>query len=150
MAQTSGYVAAPLDAVWAELSDGWGYSAWVVGTIKISAVDPSWPAVGAKLQHAVGAWPLALQDETEVTLSQHRRRLQLRARGWPVGEAVVDISLREEAGGTHVELFEKPVAGPGAWVDNPVFDAVGKRRLVEMLDRFRKLVEGRQVSAQLR
>jgi hypothetical protein len=150
MAQTSGHVAAPLDAVWAQLCDGWGYSAWVVGTIKIRDVDTSWPAEGSKLHHAVGAWPLALQDETEVSVSDVRRRLVLRARGWPVGEAVIDIALSEESGGTRVQLVETPVAGPGAWIDNPVFDAVGKRRLVEMLDRFSRLVEGRHSLAQLR
>jgi hypothetical protein len=150
MAETSGYVDAPLESVWAELCDGWGYSGWVVGTIKIRDVDPSWPGEGSKLHHAVGAWPLALRDETEVSVCEARRRLVLRARGWPVGEAVIDIALSEEASGTRVTLAERPAAGPGAWVDNPVFDAVGKRRLVEMLDRFSRLVEGHRASGQLR
>ena len=58
MAQTSCVIHASWDAVWAVLSDGWGYAGWVVGTIKIRAVDPDWPSVGSRLHHAVGSWPL--------------------------------------------------------------------------------------------
>jgi Polyketide cyclase / dehydrase and lipid transport len=150
MARTSGYVAAPVESVWGELSDGWGFSSWVVGTIKIRAVDPAWPEEGAKLHHAVGAWPLTLQDETEVQTCEPMSRLVMVARGWPVGEAVVDIRLTPDAVGCRVEMLEEPVAGPGAWLNNPVVDRVGRWRLEEMHDRFTKLVEGRYALSQLR
>jgi hypothetical protein len=145
MAMVSGHVAAPVESVWAELADGWGYSAWVVGTIKIRAVDPAWPREGSKLHHAVGAWPLMLQDETEVTVCEDHQRLVLQARGWPFGEATVDVRVFADGDGARVEMREEPVTGPGAWLHNPVLDKVGHWRLVEMLARFTQVVEGRRV-----
>ena len=142
MARVTTEVAAPAEAVWATLSDGWTYSAWVVGTVKIRAVDPQWPAVGAKLHHAFGAWPLMIQDETEVLEQEAGRRLLMQARGWPMGEATVELTLHPAGDHTLVEMFEEPTAGPGAWLNNPVVDAVGKKRLEETLDRLRRLVEG--------
>jgi Polyketide cyclase / dehydrase and lipid transport len=145
MAMVSGHIAAPVESVWAELADGWSYSAWVVGTIKIRAVDPGWPREGSKLHHAVGAWPVMLQDETEVMTCEDQRRLVLQARGWPVGEASVDVRVFAEGAGSRVEMREEPVSGPGAWLHNPVLDQVGRWRLTEMLARFTQLVEGRRV-----
>jgi hypothetical protein len=142
MARTRGHVAAPPEAVWAELCDGWGYAAWVVGTIKIRDVDPSWPSVGSKLHHAVGAWPFELEDESQVQECEPGRRLVMVARGWPFGEATVDITISAEGGGSQVEIMEEPVSGPGAWLQNPVVDAVGAKRLEEMLTRLSRLVEG--------
>jgi carbon monoxide dehydrogenase subunit G len=142
MATTSRLVAAPPEAVWAELADGWTYSSWVPGTVKIRAVDPGWPAVGAKIHHAVGLWPLTLQDETESTRCEPHRRLTLQARGWPAGEAVVDIALEEAPGGTEVTVQETPTHGPGAWVNNPLAEAVLVHRIREMLDRLGRIAEG--------
>ncbi|MGZ4597896.1 MAG: SRPBCC family protein [Actinomycetes bacterium] len=142
MARTSGHVAAPPEAVWAELADGWGYATWVVGTIKIRSVDPEWPAVGSKLHHAVGAWPLELKDESQVQECEPGRRLVMVARGWPFGEATVDITVTPAGAGTRLEIAEEPVSGPGAWLQNPLVDAVGKRRLDEMVQRLTRLVEG--------
>jgi carbon monoxide dehydrogenase subunit G len=141
MARVTTEMAAPVEAVWAALSDGWSYSAWVVGTVKIRDVDPEWPAVGAKLHHAVGAWPLTLQDETEITECEPGRRLLMQARGWPVGAATVELTLHPAGDHTLVEMYEEPTSGPGAWINNPVLDAIGKKRLEETLDRLRLLVE---------
>ena len=143
MARTRATVAAPASAVWAVLSDGWSYSSWVVGTAKIRAVDPEWPATGTKLHHAFGAWPAMLKDESEVLDSEPGRRLLLQARGWPAGEATVEIILEPNGTGTTVEIAEKPTAGPGRWVDNPLLDAITKRRLGEMLARLAAIAEGR-------
>jgi polyketide cyclase/dehydrase/lipid transport protein len=145
MAMVSDHIAAPVESVWAELADGWSYSAWVVGTIKIRAVDPGWPREGSKLFHAIGAWPLMLQDETEVTTCVEHERLVLQARGWPIGEATVDVRIAGEGAGTRVELREEPVSGPGAWLNNPLVDKVGEWRLTEMMARFTALVEGRRL-----
>ncbi len=145
MAMVGGPVSAPVESVWEELADGWGYSAWVVGTIKIRAVDPGWPRAGSKLHHAVGAWPVMLEDETEVTTCEEHRHLVLQARGWPVGEAEVDVRVRAKGSGSWVEMREEPVSGPGAWLNNPALDKVGEWRLREMLARFTQLVEGRRV-----
>jgi uncharacterized protein YndB with AHSA1/START domain len=142
MARVTTRVAAPADAVWALLADGWSYAGWVVGTVKIRDVDSTWPAVGSRLHHAVGAWPLTLQDESEVLESEPGRRLKLQARGWPVGEATVELTLRPAGDDTLVEMYEEPTSGPGAWVHNRAIDAIGARRLTETLDRLRRLVEG--------
>ena len=142
MARATTEVAAPAEAVWATLSDGWTYSAWVVGTVKIREVDAQWPAAGAKLHHAFGAWPLMIKDETEVLEHEDSRRLLMQARGWPIGEATVELTLHPVGEHTLVEMFEEPTAGPGAWLNNPLVDAVGKKRLEETLARLRQLVEG--------
>lgn len=141
MARVTTELAAPAEVVWAALSDGWTFSAWVVGTVKIRAVDPGWPSVGTKLHHSVGAWPLTLQDDTEVTECEPGRRLLMRARGWPMGEATVELTLYPAGDHTLVEMYEEPTSGPGAWLNNPVLDAVGRKRLEETLDRLRRLVE---------
>jgi Polyketide cyclase / dehydrase and lipid transport len=121
-----------------------------VGTIKIRAVDRTWPAVGSKLHHAVGAWPLELKDESQVTECEPGRRLVLAARGWPFGEATVDITVTAEVDGCLVDIAEEPVSGPGAWLHNPLLDAAGKRRLEEMLQRLTRLVEGHHRDATAR
>ena len=142
MATVSTVVAAPAADVWAVLPDGWTYSGWVVGTVKIRDVEPAWPAAGSRLHHAVGAWPVTLQDETEVLECEEGRRLRMQARGWPAGEATVQLTLHPEGASTRVEMYEEPTSGPGAWVHNRLVDAVGARRLTETLDRLRRYVEG--------
>ena len=142
MARTNGVIEAPVGDVWAVLADGWSYATWVVGTVKIRDVDRAWPAVGSKLHHAFGAWPLTIQDETEVLACEPERHLVLQARGWPAGEARVELVLEAAGDRTRVEMREEPTSGPGAWVHNPLLDAVLTRRLDESLDRLRRPVEG--------
>jgi uncharacterized protein YndB with AHSA1/START domain len=142
MARVRRQVAAPTDAVWRVLADGWGYAGWVVGTVKIREVDELWPAEGSKLHHAFGAWPLMIKDETEVLECEPGRRLLMKARGWPVGEATIELVLHPEGEHTVVEMYEEPTSGPGAWVNNRVVDAVGARRLAETLDRLGRIAAG--------
>jgi uncharacterized protein YndB with AHSA1/START domain len=142
MARASTRIEAPPDAVWKVLEDAWTYANWVVGTVKIRDVDRTWPAPGSKLHHAVGAWPLTLEDETEILACEPERRLAMQARGWPAGEASVELALRPDGTGTVVDMTEEPTHGPGAWLNNRVVDAIGAKRLEETLDRLRRLVEG--------
>jgi len=136
-------VSAGIDEVWAVLADPWSYANWVVGTVKIRDADPGFPAVGCTLHHAVGAWPLLLEDETKVLECEPGQRLVMQARGWPAGEARVDLVLHAEGDDlTRVVMSERPTQGPGAWVHNPLLDAFLARRLDETLDRLRRLVEG--------
>lgn len=144
MAEVNGHIAAPPEQVWATLADGWLYSSWVVGTSKIRSVDDGFPAVGSKIYHAFGLWPLLIQDETEVLACQPGQHLLLQARGWPAGEATTAIDLLPSSGGTAIRLAETPTKGPGAWVNNPAAEAVLKRRLAECLSRLAPLVEGRR------
>ena len=76
-------VAAPAEAVWDVLADGWLYASWVVGASRVRDVDETWPSPGARLHHSVGAWPALLSDSTEVELAEPTRRLVLTAHGGP-------------------------------------------------------------------
>ena len=51
--------------VFHELSDGWAFVGWVVGATHIRDVDPGWPAVGTRIHHKIGSWPVVLADTTE-------------------------------------------------------------------------------------
>jgi Polyketide cyclase / dehydrase and lipid transport len=141
MAEVSRVMSAAPDRVFATLADGWQYAGWVVGSVKVRAVEGTWPAVGSRIHHAVGAWPLTLKDETEVELSQPGVRLVLLARGRPFGEARVDIRLEDRAAGTLVTMIETPVSGPGKWLNNPALEALLRARNVEALARLAALVE---------
>ena len=68
MAQNTRLMHATPEQVWAVLSDGWLYPVWV-GASRMREVDETWPEVGSKLHHSVGAWPLLIDDNTEVGLA---------------------------------------------------------------------------------
>lgn len=145
MAQVSRHIAAPPARVWAELSDGWMYTNWVVGATHIRGVDPEWPAPGAELHHQVGAWPLTISDSTEVVDSDPPRRLVLKARAWPAGEAMVVIDIAPDGDGSEIHMKEWPIAGPAKWLHTPLQDAVLRRRNAESLERLAKIAENRPI-----
>jgi uncharacterized protein YndB with AHSA1/START domain len=130
-------------AVWDVLSDGWLYPLWVVGATRMREVDDTWPHVGSKLHHSVGVWPAVIDDFTEVLEVEPLRRLALRARGWPMGEAKVVLELEELGSTTNVRIIEDATAGPGLLVPAPVRHSMIKVRNVEALGRLAHLVEGR-------
>lgn len=133
------------DEVWAVLADGWLYTGWVVGASHIRAVDDAWPAVGAKLHHAFGAWPVQIKDSTSVLVAEPSRHLVLQARGWPAGEAKVDITLEVEGVQTLVRITETPTDGPGKWLNNPLQQKLLEARNKEALSRLESLAVGRAV-----
>ncbi len=137
--------AEPAD-VWAVLADGWLYALWVVGAARMREVDDTWPAVGARLHHSVGTWPMLVDDTTSVLEVEPGRRLKLRARAWPAGEGEVELRLDATSGGTTVTMVEDAVSGPGALVPKPLRDPMLRWRNVEALQRLALLVENRQVS----
>ena len=144
MAVVRAHIDAGVDSVFAVLADGWHYSNWVVGTSHVRAVEADWPAVGAKLFHASGIWPVVTRDETTVDAVDAPRLLVLTAKGRPFGEARVTLELTAApAGGTDITMDEVPVAGPGKWVHNPLGDAVLARRNIESLARLAALVQRR-------
>jgi uncharacterized protein YndB with AHSA1/START domain len=140
---TSRPVAATPEQVWEVLSDGWLYPLFVVGASRMRAVDDTWPAVGSRLHHSVGSWPLLIDDTTEVLEVEENRRLLLLARGWPAGQAHVDISLQPSGDTTVVTITEDATAGPGTLIPKPLRDAQLHVRNVEALRRLSFLVEGR-------
>lgn len=131
------------DQVWNVLADGWLYPLWVVGATRMREVDDTWPAAGSVLHHSVGAWPLVLNDTTSVTACEPGRRLDLRARAWPTGEAAVSIELEAEGARTRVRIREDAVTGPGRFAPAPLRHAPLHWRNTETLNRLAYLAERR-------
>lgn len=129
--------------VWDVLADGWTYPLWVVGASRVREVDDGWPALDARIHHSVGVWPALIDDTTSVTEMEPGRRLTLRARGWPLGEAEVAISLRPLHDDTEVEIRERAVAGPGVLVPPPLKGVSLKWRNTETLRRLAYVAENR-------
>lgn len=137
-------VRASADRVFAELADGWAYVGWVVGASHIRDVDANWPEAGSRIHHQVGVWPMVIADFTESLVCEPGRRLLMRARGWPLGEATVEILLAEQSAElTEVTLREAPTAGPGQWLDNPLQRQILRSRNRETLRRLADRVEHR-------
>ena len=143
MSTTTRSVSATPEQVWEVLSDGWLYPLFVVGASRMRDVDESWPAVGAKLHHSVGTWPLLIDDTTEVVEVEEGKRVLLLARGWPAGQAHVDISMQPDGDATVVTIVEDATAGPGLLVPKPLRDVQLHWRNIETLRRLAFVVEGR-------
>lgn len=143
MSTTSRPISATPEQVWSVLADGWLYPLFVVGASRMRDVDDTWPAVGSRLHHSVGTWPLLIDDTTEVLEFEEDRRIVLKARGWPAGEARVEISLRPTADATVVTIVENATAGPGALIPKPVQDVQLHLRNTETLRRLAFVAEGR-------
>ena len=146
MSTTSRPLNATPEQVWEVLADGWLYPLFVVGASRMRDVDESWPAVGARLHHSVGNWPVLIDDSTEVLEVDPGRLLVLRARAWPVGDARVEIELRPAPGNpaeTEVVIREDASSGPGRLVPSPVRQPMLAWRNTEALRRLAFLVERR-------
>ena len=134
------YIAAPRERIFAVLTDAWTYADWVVGAKEIRDVEPAWPERGSGFHHTVGVGLLATRDETRVRAIDPPRRLSLRARAWPAGEAHVTLLLDDAGAGTRVTMLEEPVSGPARWLHNPVLDAATHARNTVALRRLARLV----------
>lgn len=143
MAENTRLMHATPEQVWSVLSDGWLYPLWVVGAARMREVDDSWPAVGSKLHHSVGPWPLLINDNTEVLEAVPGHSITLRARAWPLGEAKVKIRLEPVGAETEVRIEEDPTSGPGVLVPRPVRAPGLKWRNSETLRRLAYLAERR-------
>ena len=128
--------------VWAVLADGWSYAGWVVGASRIRRVEGLWPAVGSRVHHSVGSWPVLLDDETEVLECDPPRRLVLQARGRPFGEARVSLQVQSHAGGCTVSMLEDATHGPGRLIPKPLRQLAVVPRNRESLRRLVYLAEG--------
>lgn len=136
-------VAATPEQVWEVLSDGWLFPVWVVGATSMRDVDPQWPAVGARLHHALGAWPVIVADTTSVVSSEPLRLLELEARTGLAGSARVRLRLREVPEGTEVTMQEDASHGALRFIPRPLRWAMVVPRNKECLLRLARLVEGR-------
>lgn len=132
----------PAADVWKVIADGWLYSSWVVGASRIRAVDAHWPEVGSRLHHSVGAWPLVIDDSTKVTAVEPGKSLELIARGWPLGEAKVRITLEDEGPRCRVSIIEDAIHGPGRAVPKMLRDPAITIRNRETLKRLELMAAG--------
>ena len=128
------------ERVWEVLGDGRAYADWVVGAQNIRDVDPAWPAPGARLHHTVGVGPLRVKDHTEVRAVERLRRLVLRARVRPAGEAEIELTVEPTSAGSRVVMAERVVRGPGRGPLAPLIDGVIQVRNAEALRRLAGLV----------
>ena len=129
--------------VFAVIMDGWLYPCWVVGAARMRAVDDSWPAEGACLHHSFGLWPTMINDTTTVLVNEAPSRIVLQARGWPLGEATVEIRVDAWGQGSLVSITEDATKGPGRLVPPPARQAVLAVRNRETLRRLVLIAEGR-------
>jgi uncharacterized protein YndB with AHSA1/START domain len=143
MSRNTRVIATTPDRVWDVLADGWLYPLWVVGATRMREVDDGWPAPGTRLHHSVGVWPVVINDDTEVLECEPGKRLVLRAKGWPPGEAEVELVLREVEDGTEVVMVEDVSAGPAKVVPKPLRAPLITWRNTESLRRLAFLAERR-------
>ncbi|UOZ03781.1 MULTISPECIES: SRPBCC family protein [unclassified Amycolatopsis] len=150
MTEVSRVVDAPPQTVFAVLADGWSYGGWVVGSSHIRAVDAGWPAVGSRIHHSVGSWPLQLQDETTVVAVETGVSLSLEAKAWPTGAAAVGLTLVPHDGGTRtlVRMTEHVVRGPAKVLPEAVQGLLLRPRNAESLARLGDLAVGRRARVQ--
>jgi hypothetical protein len=130
------------------LADGWLYPCWVVGASRMRDVEDAWPQAGSRLHHSFGAWPALIDDVTVVEVYDPPRRMVVRAKGWPIGEARVTIDVQPRGRASAVRLQEEAVAGPGRFVPAPLLDVGLHWRNTETLHRLAYLAEGMAVNAQ--
>jgi hypothetical protein len=132
------------EAVWNVIADGWTYSQWVVGNTRMRAVDPNWPAVGSKIHHTIGIWPLVLNDESVVESCTPREELVLRAKSRPFGGARITLRLFDTPTGSRVEMAEVPIGGPLSWIPRQLALAAVYPRNRECTERLVALAERRE------
>ena len=144
MTAVTRFVDAPPAEVFATLADGWTYPLWVVGAAHMRAVDPAFPAVGSKLHHSVGLWPLLIEDTTEVVEMEPGRRLVLHARAWPTGTARIELELLPAPGGTTVRMSERASSGPATLIPAMVQSLMLVPRNREALARLDDVIRNRK------
>ena len=133
------FMPVPPTAVWDTLADPASYGFWVVGSKVIRDADPRWPAPGSTFHHTVGVGPFTVNDHTTSLEAQAPRRLQIRAKGRPLGTARVTLEMTPKDGGTLVRITERP-DGPTAILNlNPLVHVFTKARNAESLMRLEEL-----------
>ncbi len=141
MSRNQIHVRATPDAVFDVLDDACAYPRWVVGARRVRAVDPSWPHVGSRFHHAIGAPGAELHDSSKVLVRDRPRDLSLEVRFRPTGVARVDIFVTPAGDGCDVTLDEVPTEGPAKRVPHVVMEALLTARNALSLWRLRREAE---------
>jgi hypothetical protein len=146
MIEVSQTVSVGPERVFEVLEDGWLFPLWVVGAAHMRKVDPGWPAVGTRIHHSVGPWPLQIRDTTEVMDVDPGRMLELDACAWPTGAARVRITLAATGvDGTLITMGEVLDRGPAREIPMPLQALLMKPRNIESLRRLGDIAENRDV-----
>jgi uncharacterized protein YndB with AHSA1/START domain len=136
VSETSRVIDATPERIFAVLADGWSYASWVVGAAHIRDVDDAWPAVGSRIHHRVGPWPIQIDDQTTVREITPGKLLELDARMWPVGRAVIRLTLEPVTPtSTRVRMAETIVSGIPRALPDAVQALMLKPRNTEALAR---------------
>lgn len=142
MATVSVHVDATKEQVLALLKRAEVYPRWVIGTRRVVAVDPDWPAPGSSFTHEFGAGPLVGHDRTRVmSLDEEAGELTLDARARPAGRARVHLHVTPCQDGTLVTLDEQPAAGPLALVPGVLMEPLTWLRNRRSLARLQSMAE---------
>ena len=100
--------------------------------------------VGSRIHHSVGLWPALINDESVVVEAVPNRLLHLGAKGWPLGEASVELRIDDDgAQQCEVTIVEDAVKGPGTLMPQPARRPLIGLRNREALLRLAMLAEGR-------
>lgn len=142
MTENERLIRASVEDVFAILTDGWTYAAWVVGASRIRDVEAGFPQPGRSIHHSVGSWPLLIDDRTTSEQYEPNRFLQLKVRAWPTGEGRVEFEATDKGGQCHLVMREQAVSGPAALIPKAVVDPVLRMRNSETLERLALLAEG--------
>jgi hypothetical protein len=144
MTQIEKTIPASAQEIFAVLADGWSYAGWVVGASHIRDVDPAWPAVGTRLHHSSGPWPLEIKDITLVRAMEPDRSLELEARLWFLGRVRITLTLTPEGDhSTRVVMEETTIGGLAKALPHPVQAVLLKPRNHEALARLADMATGR-------
>ncbi|WP_439693073.1 SRPBCC family protein [Curtobacterium sp. SP.BCo] len=125
------------------LADGWLFTTWVVGASRMRSADIGWPAVGTRLHHSFGVWPLVIDDVTTMLEWEPSRRMVIQPKGWPLGEARVELTVEPHRRGCKVTIVEDAVAGPATWAPAVLMQPLLFVRNHETLRRLGWVSEGR-------
>jgi uncharacterized protein YndB with AHSA1/START domain len=137
------FMAVSPDAVWDALADPATYADWVVGSKRIRAADPAWPAPGTRFHHTVGVGPLSVDDHTESLQADPPSLLRMRAKARPFGTAKVTFELQPSHGGTVVKMTENPDGLTAVLNLNPLVHVLTMVRNAESLRRLELIAERR-------
>lgn len=125
------------------LRDGWLFTTWVVGASRMRGQDATWPAVGARIHHSFGVWPIVVDDTTTVEVWDPPRAMTVRPEGWPIGAARVQLTVEEHRRGCRVTIVENAVAGLGSSVPDIIMQPAIWVRNRETLRRLGWVAAGR-------
>ncbi|MGW6276907.1 SRPBCC family protein [Kribbella sp. NPDC055071] len=143
MTENERLIDASVAEVFAVLTDGWTYAAWVVGASRVRDVESGWPQPGHSIHHSVGVWPLLLNDTTTVEQYEPDRFLQLKVRAWPTGAGIVEFVGTHHDGRCRLVMREQAVSGPFAAVPHQLIDPILRLRNDESLYRLALLAESK-------